>query len=348
MNLDKILYRILLGYYHISIEEKQYKVLYPSMDIKYQAEILFDKIIEDNKFDKRLLTEKEIEIYLQTNEIWKPEDQKILDDSKKFLDEIKINLYLNYLNETSKIKIKKQIKSINQRINRLLVDKNSMNYLGIKEHATSIKNEFIIMNTIYDNTKLVFNNPEKDSHEHQKLQTFIREIVYQALDINILRDLVKSEIWRSYASCFNLQKDTYEINDDYRYLVGLHKMYENVRQHPECPSEEIIADDDALDGWFLYQNKKSEKEKKKNSILNKVGGNIKNAGEIFLMTNDANEAKEIFDLNDEESKRNIREIISTSQENKDSNIKWTDLGFVQKELQQKTQQIKDQQIKGKK
>lgn len=343
MNFDKILYRILLGYYYISIQDKQYKILYPSMDIKYQAEILFDKIIEDNKFDKRLLTEREIEVYLKVNSIWKPENQTILEESKKLLDETKVNLYLNYSNETNKTTLKKQIKDVSLKINKLLIDKNSMNYLGIKDHALSIKNEFIIMNTIYDsNNKLVFNNPEKDSHEHQKLQIFIREIVDRSLDINILRELVKSEIWKSYASCFNLQKDSYEINDDYRYLVGLHRMYENVRQHPECPSEEVIEDDDALDGWFLYQNKKAEKEKKKNSIMSKVRGNIKNAGEVFLITDDLKETKDIYDLNDTTSRHNIKEMMSMAKQNQDLDIKWNDISFVQRDLRQKAQQLQNQ------
>jgi hypothetical protein len=345
MNFDKVLYRILLGYYYISIDDKQYKVLYPSMDIKYKSEILFDKIIEDNKFDKRLLTGQEIEVYLKVNDIWKSEDQKLLEQNKKTLDDTKINLYLNYNNETNQKTLKKQIQNISKSINQLLINKNSMNYLGIHDHAISIKNEYIIMNTIYDDDdKLVFNTPEKDSHEHQKLQCFIREIVDKSLDINILRQLVKSEIWRSYVSCFNLQKETYELNDDYRYLVGLHKMYENVRQHPECPSEEILDDDDALDGWFLYQNRKAEKEKKKNAILGKVRGNIKDAGEVFLVTDDLKETKDIYELNDPTNRRNIKEMVSLAKQKEDLNVNWNELSFVQRDLRQQAQNLQDQKI----
>ena len=28
----------------------------------------------------------------------------------------------------------------------------------------------------------------------------------------------------------------------------------------ECPSEEVIEDDDALDGWFIEQRRKNERE----------------------------------------------------------------------------------------
>jgi hypothetical protein len=342
MNFDKILYRILLGYYYITIDNKEYKILYPTTDIKYQAEILFDKTVEENKFDKRFFTDSEIEAYLRVNEIWSSENQKILEENKKLLEGTKISLYLNYSNSTQRKAFKKQAKEISKKINKMLIDKNSMNYLGIKDHATSVKNEFIIIKTIYTLTNdLVFNNPETDYNNYQQLQTFIREIVDKSLDINILRELVRSETWRSYSGCANLQKDTHEINDDYRYLVALHKMYENVRQHPDCPSDEIIEDDEALDGWFLHQNKKLEKEKKKNSVLDKVRGNTKSAGEIFLMTDDLQETKDIFDLNDQNAKQNIKEMATLVKQQDNLNIKWEDLSFVQRDIRQKIQQMED-------
>lgn len=342
MNLEKVLYRLLLGYYYIYIDNEEYKIIYPSLDIKYRAELLYDKIIEDNKFDKRLLTEKEIAAYLKVNDIWKPSDEEILEKSKKLLDDTKIDLFLNYSNEKNRLELKKRLNSISNDMNRLLNNKNSMNYMGIKDHAVSTKNEFIIMHTIYDkNNELVFNNPNKDTYEYQKLQKFIREILENALDISILRTLAKSELWRSFACAIDTSRDLHTINDDYRYFIGLFRMYDNVRQHPECPSEEIIDDDDALDGWFMYQNKKTEKEKKKNAILNKVRGNTKNAGEVFVITDDVKEAKDIYELNDNKSRNNIKELISLTQKNDNIDMKWADVPFVQRDLRQQMQSMTD-------
>jgi uncharacterized Fe-S cluster-containing protein len=122
-----------------------------------------------------------------------------------------------------------------------------------------------------------------------------------------------------------------DINDDYRHLIGLHKMYDNARQHQESPSEDIIKDDDALDGWFLHQNRKAEKEKKKNAILGKVGDKNKNKDEIFLITNDAKESQEIFSVNDDKGKQQIQEMIAASQQKE---TKWQDLNFVKENVKQ--------------
>lgn len=344
-NLEKLFYRIILGYYFIDLDNKTYKIVYPSMNIKYAAEILHDKIIEDNKYDKRWLTKKEIDFYLLMNNIWNKSKEEELDKNSKFLEDTKIDLYLNFHTKSKRDNLKKRINMLNQNIQKMTIEKNSMNHLGIEEHAVSIKNEFIIMNTIYYQDKLVFENPEKDDYDNQKLQSFIREIVDHTLSIDSLRELAKSEIWKSYAATANLNKDFIDINDDYRHLVSLFKMYDNIKQHPDCPAEEIINDDDALDGWFLYQNRKAQKEKKKNAVLDKFGGNIKNAQEVFLITNDMQETKDIYDLNDLNERHKIKELIHTAN-SKDSPVKWQDLGFVQRDLKQQIAD-KTQGYKGK-
>jgi hypothetical protein len=206
-----------------------------------------------------------------------------------------------------------------------------MNHLGIEEQALSIKNEFIIMNTIYLDDKLYFDNPEKETHDSLYLQKFIHEIVINTIDATKLRLVVKSDLWRSYSNCANLIMNFLDINDDYRHLIGLHKMYDNARQHQESPSEDIIKDDDALDGWFLHQNRKAEKEKKKNAILGKVGDKNKNKDEIFLITNDAKESQEIFSVNDDKGKQQIQEMIAASQQKE---TKWQDLNFVKENVKQ--------------
>lgn len=115
-------------------------------------------------------------------------------------------------------------------------------------------------------------------------------------------------------------------------------MYSNVRQHPECPAEDIINDDIALDGWFIFQNRKSEKEKKKNALLDKIGGNIRDkADHVFIMTKDEEEAKSIHDLNGPEEKQFIKEVSEYAKKHPDT--RWEDIPCVKRraivEAQQK-------------
>jgi hypothetical protein len=335
--IEKLLYRILLGYYYIIIDNNKYKIIYPTLQLKYEAQLLYDEIIDNNKYDKRLLTSEEIEKYLKLHGFWNKSKDEEFEKAKKILEDLKVDLYLNYTNEKKRVSVKSKIKAINKSLDDLYNLKNSMSHLSIENHAMSIKNEYIIMNTIYLNDKLYFTNYDENKCESRILQNFIREIVENTIEPSTLRQIAKSDVWRSYSNICDLKAD-FNVNDDYRHLIGLHKMFDNVKQHPECPSEDIINDDDALDGWFIYQHQKAEKEKKKNSILDKVGGNTKKAGEVFVVTDDITERNDIYDLNDLNTRQNIKELIAIGKQHPDAKIPWQDLSFVQRELRQKVQE----------
>ena len=229
------------------------------------------------------------------------------------------------------------ISAITKAISDGTIIKNSFRNLTIEDYALGIKNEFIIMNSIYNaQNTLVFNNPDADDHEYKKLQVFIKEILEQNVIAKNLRDLAKSELWKSYNNSSNIDQNGFNITDDLRHLINLSKMYENVRQHPESPDDNIIADDDALDGWFIYQNRKVIQEKKKTSILSKVRGND-NAGEVFILTNDKEETKEIIGLNDERTKKHIRGLSALVADGK--SVDWCDVPYVQQNLRAEMAEI---------
>jgi hypothetical protein len=100
-----------------------------------------------------------------------------------------------------------------------------------------------------------------------------------------------------------------EWTDDQRSLVSFSQMYDSIYEHPECPSEAVIDDDDTLDGWMIFQKRKVEKAKKQQSI-DEMNPNLKNAGEVFLFGKNSNEVEEIMSLNSPEALHKIKEKIN--------------------------------------
>lgn len=341
VNLDKLLYRILLEYYYININNETFKVIYPSLDIKYEAEFLYDNIIEENKFDKRLSTLKEIEMQLLTNGIWNPIYDKQIKDTENQIEDCKVDLYLNFLNSTKRNFLSNNIQSLKKILSKLYITKNSFNHLSIEEYALSIKNQFIISHTIYNKkNKLVFNY--KDDLNYMLFQNFTQEIVNNMPSTEDIRALCKSDSWRSYAATSNIKKHILKINDDYKLLIGFHNMYSNVRQHPDRPIEDIINHDDALDGWHIHQRRKEEKERKKTSILDKVGGNLKQGDHIFIFSDNEEETKAIDELNEPEQRRFKQEVAEYSKAN--PGTKWEDLPPVKRRMEMEAQKMANQQI----
>ena len=75
-------------------------------------------------------------------------------------------------------------------------------------------------------------------------------------------------------------------------------MYDNIFESPECPPDDVIQDDDALDGWLIVQRRKREEDQKRSAAENIIGNSkISNADEVFIMT-DPSSAKDVNQLND--------------------------------------------------
>lgn len=339
LNLDKLLYRILLGYYYIYIDDQAYKIVNPSIHIKYEAELLYERIIEENKYNTQWLTDQEIELYLFTNKIWNKEQDAKLKTFEKSIEDTKIDIYKNFINVQFRKKLKNELKSLKNQLNSLLTKKTSMNYLGIKDHAISIKNEFIIRNCIYNKyDRLVF-DPNEDDCSSSRLQIFVKEIVDNSINIDHIKQLARSDTWRSIASACSIEKDIFTMSDDYKYLINLYKMYDNARQHPDAPSEDIINDDDALDGWFLVQHRKNKEEKKKNAISSKMDG--KKIGQHnFIFASSEEEAKEIHEANSPNEKFFAEQLVKYAGEN--PGTKWEDIPIVQTQIQNEL----SEQLKG--
>ena len=79
-------------------------------------------------------------------------------------------------------------------------------------------------------------------------------------------------------------------------------MYEST----ESPHEKVIEDDDCLDGWFIAQRRKYEKDKKKREVEGMISNSkIANSQEVFVVADSQEAADEIYGLNDPASRATI-------------------------------------------
>ena len=118
-------------------------------------------------------------------------------------------------------------------------------------------------------------------------------------------------MWRSYwtsakngASLF--VGSVSEWSDDQRVLASMSRMYDNVYEHPECPSDQVIDDDDMLDGWMILQRRLVDVQKKKTAV-DALHPKLKNAQEVFIMADDSQEAQEIKSFNTQETLNTINQ-----------------------------------------
>lgn len=343
MDLENLLYRIINGYYFISINNITYKIVSPNISVKQQAHNVYLQTIDEYKFDTDCwISDNQIQHLLNLYNIWNKDLENKLNSLIKDLEKTKIELYKHFSNSEIRKSIKQLIQNINSNINDYHNKKYYFDYLTLEYYAQNIKNQYLITNMVYDiNNNKVFKDDNFENTDYLFLEKILYEIHKNTLDTNTIKQIVRSDIWKSY---WNVSKEKIfpgtvkDWTDEQRSLVNFSKVLDSIREHMEAPAEEIMDDDDALDGWILYQNHKSESERKKKQINDKFGLDKKKAGEVFLLTNNNEEREEIYGLNDDQTNRDIKEMINITQ--KEGKVNWVDLPHVKREIKQQLMSAK--------
>jgi len=80
----------------------------------------------------------------------------------------------------------------------------------------------------------------------------------------------------------------------------------------ECPTEDVINDDDMLDGWFIIQRKKAESERAKSELDERTQNDkIMNSDEVYVFTDSRKEADAIEGMNSVTSSMIKKERLHT-------------------------------------
>jgi hypothetical protein len=304
-DLELLLYRILSGYLIFYYNNSKYILKPANINIKYESQLLYHNIINDEKYNY-WLREENLENLLIYLNLWTKDTLMIVKDLEKKIENSKVDYYTSFKFSDKKSKIKKSLEAYNRQLVSILSKKEELYSNTLEGYASSLKNEFIISNSLYKDNSLVFTSSDNN---YILFNNIINELNKYSISISQFKNLARSNIWRSYWNVKKTEIFKNELTDDQRTLIGVSQMYDRVYEHPECPSDDIIEDDDALDGWMIHQKRKIEKDKKQQAVDN-LNPKLKNAQEVFLFTNNQQEAQEIIGLNSPESLSRLKSKIN--------------------------------------
>jgi hypothetical protein len=318
-DIELYLYRILCGYLIFSYDNERYELRYASNALKYEASILYDNILNDEKYNEWIREEYLIRIIINLG-LWENNTEKVIAQLEKTIDNLKVEIFKNYMNKDMVNNIRPKIRSMESQLGRVLKIKNDFHSNTLEGYASSIKNEYLICNTLYKNNKLVFKDTaNNNSKSYQYFNNLIHAINEHAIGMTDFRNIARSNSWRSY---WNANKDNVfssqvaDWTDEQKSLVNISKMYDSVYAHPECPDQTVINDDDFLDGWMIHQKRKIEKQKTEQSI-DMANPRLRNAQEVFVIANNEEDAENVFGLNSGESMHRMKEKLAMIRESKE-------------------------------
>lgn len=334
------LYRIFTGTLFFTYNSEQYELRSPDIKVKYKAELLYNSIVNEEKFHNWIREENLVNIMISLG-VWHQNTNTLLEQLDKKIDTLKVELYQNRIKSKEVDRIRKKILSTQKEIDTINSTKHNFFSNTLEGYAESIKHEYVICSTLYKNNQKVFLNNYKDSTSYTHFNNIINEINKHILTIKDYKYIARSQLWKSYWNSGDksnmFSKYGIDLTDEQRSLLNISRMYDSIYEHPECPEGSVISDDDMLDGWMILQRKNAEKSKKQKALGN---DKISNANEIFVVTDNVEDVGDIVDLNTDENKAILMEKLKHINSHKESPVEDFNLPDVQRDLLNQARQLR--------
>lgn len=329
--LEQWIYRIIAGKLFFLFNNKTYTLLPPKPAIKYKANLLYDSILNDEKYNEWIRAEN-LDRYMTYLEVWNNDMSMFMEKSDKQLEDLKVSLFTNRLNSKMTTRTRSQIANLRKRIMDLQLIRQTYYAHTLEGYAESIKYEYIITNTLYVGKKRAFGKFGSLQTSHQEFTSVVSEINNHSLNTAHYRQIARSDLWRSFWSIDKTNIFVGPVSlwtEEQRTLAGYSAMYDSVYEHPEKPNDSVINDDDMLDGWMITQRRAIEKSKQQESML-KTNSKLNKAQEVFIFTDSTEGIKEVMSMNSDEANLAIAQRANALNNNK--SIDHARLPDVQKEL----------------
>ena len=263
----------------------------------------FSQEVYDDAILDGIWTQKEAEEYLIEKGYWSDEYEKEIKSIEERLEQMKVDYFNHFYNSQTKKYIVKNIEKQKERQQNLHTKKYTFYDKTCEYLKQYCFNSYVLQkNSFFMDGGLAH---EKISVQliHSKYTSVLNDILSK------IRDIVKNEKWKS--RWYGLKEKSFsntELTDFQLSAISWSIYYDGINQSIDRPSDEVIADDIALDGWSILQARKRKEEEKKKNAEKMLPKNISNANEVFIPARNQKEAEDIFNLNDGQGKARINSI----------------------------------------
>lgn len=306
--------------------DRAYFLSTPNREARFQAERLYMMILGQAE-EYGLYNDDEISRLLHKYLIWNIDKENNLNKLTKDINDIKLNIYENFNNLSQRKIYKKALADTIKYIGKLVEEKQSFDIYSIKYIANFAKQHFLTGSSIFrKKSKPALGNfwSSKDDSIIQYSYKVIYEYFLNDSDYRLLaRNDNWRNIWNNRKSLGNLfGRCAVDLSLQQRQLIKWSNLYDNVYKNSECPSDAIIEDDDALDGWMVFQKRKRDKETNQQIIEGSLTNDkIRNSDHIYIMCDSTisdnvivDDPQKVYECNDIEGKIRLRRIMKQVQD----------------------------------
>jgi len=300
---ELLVYRIRSGSTTIKVEGKTLRVNPPTiqghLDCCEEYWRVYDECIAQG-----LKTQDEVLQWMMEVELWSYYEEDQLLKIKEKLEDGKMSAYDNRRNQMALNSIKNQIRALERRFKQLSELKHFYFATTCDGIAASAKSFFLVENN-------TFCDGQKYNFAEVSLEQVSAEFsAFNDIEDSMIRYLARSEPWRTIwatrtntSSPLFLNEPNLDLTINQKSLLAWSQMYDNVYESMDCPDKYVIDDDDLLDGWFIQQSRKREKDKAKQDLDGSIKNEkIRNAQEVYSVVKSVDEFRKVDSLNNTHSK----------------------------------------------
>jgi len=296
LNLESLLYQVMTGRTRCVVMDTPYYVCPPSPAQRLEASFIYDNTIYECSFQGILTNEQMLEVMIDNN-LWSMEEETELNSAPTRMDALKVEMYSKHAAFQSRRveQARRMLERLRRRVDDLSARRHMYDLYTCSGLATTMQMQYLIScNTRNVAGELIDLESQADWLCTNILETYIRNRPSE----QSLRDLSKYGKWRMMWASGHTEHSVFGVpstwlTEEQQNLIAWSKLYDNVGEHPEPPSKEVLDDDDMLDGWVILQQRKREKEQRERD-----GGKHGGAQEVFIPAETAEDAKRIEGMNE--------------------------------------------------
>ncbi len=337
---DNLLYKLLDGRVKCAINNASVYICKPSLERHIEANGIYDEVYQ-KMISEDALTEESTLPLLLSYKIWTQKEEDELKGIDKVIDDSKVELYHTYMAFKSGDKIKKQLAKLRKRKIDLIIKRGVFDTMMAEYEATVARVVYLIWAGAHCKGRRFFRTPFWSS-DFWTLSTLLTSYNKSLLQDEKIRELCKMGRWRvlwgtsrSISGLFG--RSLRDLTDNQLSLISWSKFYDGVARSMDSPPDEVINDDDMLDGWAIVMNKKRADEKNK-GLADKAASTHSNADEIFIVADNSAGAARINSLNDQYGRMIQRQKLTQAE--KHGQISDFEMPVVKQELAMKINAMK--------
>jgi hypothetical protein len=232
--------------------------------------------------------------FLLDNGLWDADAQALLDGLPKEIEDFKVGLYRSAFKSESRKAVRSALAAARAKLDELRGRRHAHDHLSCEGLAALARARYLLAASAHgDDGRPLFPDPGLADPLVLAAAALARDAATP--DDAAVRLAARSDPWRGYWACRAPEGTLFGVppvdyTDDQVRLVNYALLYDSVHAHPECPPDDVVADDDRLDGWLIAQRRAREKERGDALVDDASGGLARDCGELFLPVESAGDA----------------------------------------------------------